>query len=164
MNRAWRWISIAGLVLILAAANYTIWQRQQVVDNGRLMLLDLRPVDPRSLMQGDYMVLRYARTLFPEGNRKDMPRSGAFLVKLDENNVATFSRLDTDGPLAENEAWLQYKLVDKNGEMHLGAESFFFQEGRANEFNRARYGALRVGPDGKSVLVGLANEQFELIN
>lgn len=163
MNNALRWIAIAGLVLILAAANFTIWQRQQVVDNGRLMLLDLRPVDPRSLMQGDYMVLRYARTLFPPDGRNSLPRSGTFLVKLDENSVATFSRLDTGGPLADNEARLQYKLVDKNGEIQLGAESFFFQEGRANDFDGARYGALHVGPDGKSVLVGLANEQFEII-
>jgi uncharacterized membrane-anchored protein len=164
MTRRIPWLAIGGLLLVLAAANYTIYQRQQVLDNGQPLLLELRPVDPRSLMQGDYMVLRYAESLFPpRAERTDLPARGALIVQLDANNVATFARVDDGGELAGNEARLRYKQVDSDGDIRLGAESFFFQEGRAAEFDAARYGVLHVDSDGNSVLVGLADEQHQLI-
>ncbi len=159
-----RWLAVVGLVLVLGAANYTISERQQVVDHGRPLLLELRPVDPRSLMQGDYMALRYAQTLFPPtGMTDNMPGRGVFVVKVDEHNVATFSRLDDGSALRQDEARLRYKLLDRNGDASLGAESYFFQEGRADDFANARFGVLHVDTAGNSVLVGLADEQFQLI-
>ena len=138
-----RWLAVFGLALVLGAANYTIAQRQQVVDHGRPLLLNLRPVDPRSLMQGDYMTLRYAQALFPPADViEGMPRRGTFVVKVDANNVATFSRLDDGSSLRQDEARLRYKLLDRNGDASLGAESYFFQEGRADDFADARYGVL----------------------
>lgn len=158
------WLAVVGLVVVLCATNFTIMQRQQVVDSGQPMLLNLRPVDPRSLMQGDYMVLRYAESVFPTpGDRGELPRKGAFVVALDANNVATFARMDDAGGLAENEALLQYKQVDARGNIRLGAESFFFQEGQAELFAAARFGVLHVDESGKSVLVGLANDEWQVI-
>ncbi|MCH9695151.1 MAG: GDYXXLXY domain-containing protein [Gammaproteobacteria bacterium] len=159
------WLALAGLIIVLGATNYTIMQRQQVVDNGQPMLLGLRPVDPRSLMQGDYMVLRYAETVFPDrGGRSDLPRKGVFVVTLDSNNVATFARMHDGEALADNEALLQYKQVDARGNVRLGAESFFFQEGQAALFDPARFGVLHVDDSGKSVLVGLADEGWQMIS
>lgn len=159
-----RWFAIAGLVLVLGVANYTIAERQQVVDSGRPILLELRPVDPRSLMQGDFMVLRYADALFPPREQRDgLPARGAFVVQLDGDGVATFSRLDDGGALAANEARLRYKLIEKHGEIRLGAESFFFQEGQAELFNPARYGVLHADEAGNTVLVGLADEKRQRI-
>ena len=43
----------------------------------------------------------------------------------------------------------------------MGAESFFFQEGHAAYYEKARYGEIRVAADGKSVLEGLCDEQFK---
>ncbi|MFX7329222.1 GDYXXLXY domain-containing protein, partial [Acinetobacter baumannii] len=34
-------------------------QKEMLLKEGQLVLLPLAPVDPRSLMQGDYMALRY---------------------------------------------------------------------------------------------------------
>jgi uncharacterized membrane-anchored protein len=158
------WLAVAGLVVVLGATNYTIVQRQKVMDSGQPILLSLRPVDPRSLMQGDYMVLRYAKEAFPaHGDRDDLPRKGAFVVALDSNNVATFARVHDGGDLRENEALLQYKQVDARGTIRLGAESFFFQEGNAKLFSAARFGVLHVDASGKSVLIGLADEARQRI-
>lgn len=155
---------VAGLVLVVGAANVTIWQRQQVVDIGQPILLDLRPVDPRSLMQGDYMALRYSERVFPDmALQADLPRRGAFIVKLDHSNVATFSRLDDGSSLTADEARLKYKLRDNNGSIRLGAETFFFEEGRASVYNGARYGVVHVDSTGNSVLIGLADEQQQMI-
>lgn len=165
MNRPAVWLASLGLVIVLGTANYMIWQRQQVVDNGQPVLLQLQPVDPRSMMQGDYMVLRYADTVFPpRGERPGMHDRGTFIVRLDENNVAEFSRIDDGGPLGNDEARLKYKQVDLSGSIRLGAESFFFQEGQAQVFNSARYGVLHVDDTGTSVLVGLADENGQLVH
>jgi len=64
MTRKSMLLVIGGLALVLGVANYDIWQKQQVVDNGQQVLLKLIPVDPRSLMQGDFMQLRYANLDF----------------------------------------------------------------------------------------------------
>jgi uncharacterized membrane-anchored protein len=58
---------------------------------------------------------------------------------------------------------LRFKQVNANGTIKLGAESFFFQEGLAPVYNRARYGALHVDASGTSLLVGLADENQNLI-
>ena len=34
MNRLSTWLVLLGAVLVLTVANYTIWQRQQVVDRA----------------------------------------------------------------------------------------------------------------------------------
>lgn len=51
-------ILLVGLA-ILAGINFTVWRYEQAMANGEVVLLRLAPVDPRSLMQGDYMRLNY---------------------------------------------------------------------------------------------------------
>ena len=53
---------LGGLVVILAAANWAIASRERLISSGEVVYLELAPVDPRSLMQGDYMSLRYRST------------------------------------------------------------------------------------------------------
>ena len=56
----WRTVGVlGGLALVLAVAS-GIWQREQLLGSGRVVILELAPVDPRSLMQGDYMALTFA--------------------------------------------------------------------------------------------------------
>ena len=47
---------------ILALVNFSIYQQEQQLANGDIVVFDLAPVDPRSLMQGDYMALNYQIT------------------------------------------------------------------------------------------------------
>jgi len=46
-------------LVVLLTVNYIIIQKEDTISDGRTMLLKLAPRDPRSLIQGDYMVLRY---------------------------------------------------------------------------------------------------------
>jgi len=48
--------------------------------------------------------------------------------------------------------------------MNIGAESFFFEEGQAEKYEKATYGALKVDHKGNSILVGLYNENLDKIN
>ncbi len=155
---------LVGIVLALGVSNFAIMKHQQVLEDGRTILLELRPVDPRSLMQGDYMLLRYARNVFPESVvQTSERRKGTFIISLNANNVGTFQRRDDGSPLANNEVRLQYKFVSATGEYFIGAESFSFEEGQADIYALGVYGVLRVDSAGSSVLVGLANAEYELI-
>lgn len=79
---------------------------------------------------------------------------GRIVIRLDGRGVASFVRVHA------GERLLRYRW---RGRLRLGAESFFFQEGLADLYARARYGELKVAPDGGSVLVGLRDEALQRI-
>lgn len=155
---------LAGLAIVLAVANRNIRAYQEVIDSGTRVLLELRPVDPRSLIQGDYMLLRYADKAFPSADvLETLPRTGTLVLLLDGNDVGTYSRRDDGAPLAPNEVRLRFKHRTMWGDVSIGAETFSFEEGQAETYAAARYGVLRVDESGNSVLVGLADGQLALI-
>ncbi len=144
-------------LLVLGAMNYLIVKKEDTLANGRAMLLRLAPVDPRSLIQGDYMALRYA--IAREVPRAQLKKDkGHIVVSVDVNNVAKFVRVHKDEPLQRGEYLLFYR---NRGELRLGAESFMFQEGDTKLYEGAKYGELRVDGSGASVLVGLRGEDFK---
>lgn len=142
-----------GLVL-LGVLNGLVWQKERTVAQGRQVLLELAPRDPRSLLQGDYMVLRYT---LAQGLPDTLPGTGRLVLALDANQVGRFVRLDAGEAPAAGQCLLRYR---RRGQVRLGAESFFFQEGDAKLYERARYGELRVDAAGNSVLVGLRDAAF----
>ncbi|MEE4163003.1 MAG: GDYXXLXY domain-containing protein [Woeseiaceae bacterium] len=162
MKRPGTGLVIFGLALVLGVANYTIWQKEHIRTGGREVLLELAPVDPRSLIQGDYMMLRYAPAVFPSREESGLDK-GTLVVELDADGVGSFARIDDGTPLAPNEVRLRFRTVSQWGEYGIGAESFFFQEGHAEHYANARYGVLRVAESGDSVLVGLADENRALL-
>lgn len=152
------WV-LLGLAPALGFPTWATMQKEQVIADGRLVLLQLAPVDPRSLMQGDYMILDYAieRGVDTEG----WPRDGLLVLSLDADGVGSLVErvpLDTEAALPADQVYLRYR-IRKSWDMRLGAESFFFQEGHAEVYEEARYGALRVDDAGHGVLVGLYDEE-----
>lgn len=152
------WLLCTGAALTSAAFATLVFDKERLLAEGRTVLLELAPVDPRSLMQGDYMQLAYSITS-RLGDVYVAP-TGHLVVRLDERGVATFVRLDDGGPLADGELRLRYR---RRARVSLGAEAYFFEEGRAHEFDAARYGELRVAPDGDSVLVGLRDKELRFL-
>lgn len=149
-------IFFCATILALASVPFLIIKKEATLAEGRTMLLRLAPVDPRSLIQGDYMTLRYA--IANEISSDQLERKGCIVVTLDTNNVAKFVRIYKKEILKDGEHLLSYR---KRGNLRLGAESYMFQEGDADVYSRARYGELKVDKEGSSVLVGLCGEDFQ---
>ena len=64
------WLGIAGVALAQAMVlGWIIWERAQLLANGREVVLEVIPVDPRDLFRGDYVVLGYdmSRLEIPAG-------------------------------------------------------------------------------------------------
>ena len=151
-------VILAGLI-ILAVANYSIYSRERLLTEGNVVLLQLAPIDPRSLMQGDYMALRFhVANEIRSRIAEEALRDGYVVLTLDERRIGTFSRIDDGTPSAANEARMRYRMRDK--QIKFATNAFFFQEGDAQLYNKARYGEFRVGGDGDSILTGMRDDQL----
>src|SRR5690554_4466255 len=157
-------IAVIALIFILALVNYSIFQKEQHLAEGRIVYLQLAPVDPRSLMQGDYMALHFGvadqvYAKLPKAtddqpwSRKVNADDGYVVVELDEKAVGSFVRIDDGQPLADNEMKLRYRVRD--GEVKFATNAFFFQEGHAQAYDAARYGQFRVDESGDVLLTDM---------
>jgi len=157
-DRTRRIVLALTLVVILAAANTAILDRERVVAEGTTMLLRLAPRDPRSLLQGDYMALDYAiaREVASAAQKRDV-LDGVAVVALDESGEATFVRIDDGGGAGTSRRLLRFR---KRGDtVRVASDAYFFEEGTADAFESARFGELRVDADGDAVLVGLRDAE-----
>lgn len=146
-------------LIIFSFSAYLIIDKEQLIANGRTLYLELAPVDPRSLIQGDYMRLRYAIV-----SDRNLPERGALVIHIDNNNVGQFVRLHNPSTtLAENEYLLKFRYRNRWEGVLIGAQSFLFQEGQAQEFDKAEYAELRLTPDGTVILVAMRDQSFNLL-
>ncbi len=145
-------------VIVLAGVNFEIYQKEQLLIEGTTILLELAPVDPRSLIQGDYMVLRYKIARLEA--LYEAKQDGYLVIERNEDQIAQFKRIyDENTALEAGSLLLRFRK--RGSEIRLGAESFFFQEGHAKYYENARYGELKVTPSGESVLVGLRDAELK---
>lgn len=152
---------LMGLLGTLVLINGQISALNHLKTEGLFVLLKLAPVDPRAFMQGDYMALNYDDSVLPDWDA-DGRADGMAVLSVDENNVATFVRLDDGVPISPSEVQIKFARTFR-GEATYGGERFFFQEGMAGDFEDAAYGVFRLSPDGRALLVGLAGEDFRTI-
>ena len=151
---------LLNLIIVIGLFHFSVYKKEQILEQGKLVLLPLAPVDPRSLMQGDYMVLNYDLGRWSEEDKK-IPKRGFAIVQLSENNVAALQRLQASlTPLKADEIPIKY-FSDARGMVRIGAESYFFEEGTADKYSTAKYGGLRVDDQGNSVLEGLYDEGWD---
>lgn len=151
---------LAGL-LVLGVVNWTIYQRERLLETGQVVLLELAPVDPRSLLQGDYMRLnfRIGADIRRLERARGAAEDGRVVVRLGEHAVGSFARRDGGEPLGTGEVRLRYRV--REGEVRFATNAYFFQEGTGDRYARARYGEFRVAPDGDLLLTNLVAESFE---
>ena len=154
---------IGASLIVFVFFNFAVWRKEQLLASGASVLLELAPVDPRSLMQGDYMRLNYQITSDPRVVEAThaADADGELVVSADADGVARFTRVHQGEPLAPDERLLRYRR--RADGVRVATESFFFEEGRADVYAQARYGELRVSAGGETLLVGLRGERFELL-
>ncbi|MBO4773068.1 MAG: GDYXXLXY domain-containing protein [Bacteroidales bacterium] len=157
MSKTKKIILAINLLLVLVFFVLSVLSKESTLANSRQILVQLAPVDPRSLMQGDYMALNYSITgrIWDDGGKY-------IVVKVDDDNVATFVRQQNDKTLNDGELLIRW-TTNKRGRISIGADNYFFQEGTGDKYAVARYGLLRVDSDGNCVLVGLCDWHKQLI-
>lgn len=162
-------IALVSLVIILVLVNWSIVGKENHLAEGRIVYLELAPVDPRSLMQGDYMALRFRvadeiynvlpKTKDARQWRYDVTASDGFVVvNLDERNVGTFNGIHDGRALSENEILMRYRV--RNGAVKFATNAYFFQEGQARIYESARFGQFRVDGKGELLLAAMYDKEL----
>jgi len=147
MITATRAFIVAGALLVLGVVNASIAGKELTIRDGEVVFLDLGPRDPRSLMQGDYMALRFRLADQLPAGKEGEHRIAR--IAIDDKRIATLAP-----PGAPSTLPLRYRT--RNGAAWIGTNAFFFQEGSDRHFARARYGEFRIDREsGEAVLVGL---------
>lgn len=156
---------VAAFLLVVAVALYAVRGHERTLADGQVVLAELAPVDPRSLMQGDYMALVFAidrelaEALSAAGDPPAVPPQYAYL-SLDAAGRASLSGVGAD--LLPGEAGLVVmRIRRRGGRPSIGPNAYFFQEGAAERFEAARWGEFRVAPNGVALLANLRNEELE---
>ena len=157
-----RWGALITALLTIAAAQFAIRGNEALIANGRPVFVALAPVDPRSLMQGDYMALTPELPTFaPDmlGNRKRL-----VVARVDARGVARVGRMLGDGEAASlGGDELLIELVPKNGRWFIASDAWFFREGEGDRWARARFAEYRITPDGRALLVNLRGANLEAL-
>jgi uncharacterized membrane-anchored protein len=164
-------IALVAGIIVLLLVNWSILGKERLLSEGKIVYLHLAPVDPRSLMQGDYMALRFAieNDLYKalpkveqkryRGWRRNLENSdGRVVVKLDDKGIATFSRLEDGQPLANDEIYMRYRIRD--GALKFATNAYFFQEGHAKDYTTAQYGQFRVDKNGELLLTAMYDKDL----
>lgn len=162
-------VALISLIIILILVNWSIFGKEKHLANGKIVYLDLAPVDPRSLMQGDYMALRFRLTdqvhkaLSKAEDRRqqshDMGTSDGYVViSLDARNIGSFKSLYLDQVLSHNEILMRYRV--RSGTIKFATNAYFFQEGHGKYYESARYGQFRVDEKGELLLVAMYDKEL----
>jgi uncharacterized membrane-anchored protein len=166
MNRASVRLALAAAFLLVTGTTlHAVRGYEQTLSGGRMVLVELAPVDPRSLMQGDYMALAFVidRALAERWSDArelgEAPPRFAYLA-LDAEGRASLA--GTGDALSPGEAGqVTLRIRTRGGMPSIGPNAFFFQEGTAERFERAQWGEFRVAADGKALLTHLRDEALE---
>lgn len=147
-----------SLLLTLVVANGAIWQKETLISTGRPVFIELAPADPRSLMQGDYMALNFRLQAL---DREDVQtlRRAKVIAKIDGRGVAVMQGLAGDRSLAPDEILIE--LVQTGSGLRPATNAWYFKEGEAPRWSRAKYGEFRIDDKGRALLVNLRGPDLE---
>ena len=174
-------IGLVGVFLIalLGAVNYKVQQFEDVLATGKPVVLKIAPADPRSLMQGDYMVLNYAilselqQSQFSSESNESNETTGIdelspsgkkayILVHLDKNHVATLceaqSEIPTDFKHCTPNVYLP--ICYRGWSPELPSQDYFFAEGKGEYYAQSEYAEYRF-KDGILLLARLLDKDLK---
>ena len=169
MNRL---IVVLATFIFLGVYNHSIYSKERHIVNGSIVNLELAPVDPRSLIQGDFMALNYKISANMRqsnlASRSKHENSFAYkhfstqtayvVIRLNQFGVGEYVRLDDGRELESSEMKIQFRV--RNDRVKFASNAFFFSEGEGKRYDNARYGQFKVNDKGEVLLTALLDENF----
>ncbi|RXI96392.1 DUF2157 domain-containing protein [Anaerobacillus alkaliphilus] len=157
----WKWIA-AIIALQLLITGVQIGKSELLLSQGEMVKLRLEPVDPRSLIQGDYVIVNYdISTIDIEG----YDRLGKIDVLLRENQDGIYeyggiykSSNGFNQPYIaqEGDVFITGKHVGYN-RIQYGIENYFIEEGTGAEVERTmRHAYVKVSKSGDAILISIS--------
>lgn len=153
-----------------------ILKNEQHLKHSDSIFIRLAPVDPRSLIQGDYMVLNYDLSfaeLPVQNSQIDIPMSDTVIQN--KSSIVAYVTLDSqrrvvktsfDPRLLKMYPTSSHRLVLKNPDNRLdrlypASNSYLFAEGLAECYQAAQYAEFKVDEKGNAILASLRGEDLQ---
>ncbi|MCV6608336.1 MAG: GDYXXLXY domain-containing protein [Campylobacterales bacterium] len=162
-----RIVAVLTVLVFTVSVIYGVYLKEQTLEHGAVLRLELRPVDPRSLIQGDYMILDFELTeeinkLLPEASKN----YSQVVLDIDDKSIGVFkSFVEEEINLGENQVILNFTYIQIDEEFlsKVATTSYFFEEGTGKKYEKAKFGEFRVSKDGEAVLVYLLDKDLKII-
>jgi uncharacterized membrane-anchored protein len=160
--------SVIFLVLVLVGF---IFVQERIVSTGTQVILETRPVDPRDLFRGEYVILRYKienDTLVNEEiSNNDLTDGSSVYVRLaaNDNQIASVAEVSMVRPDFSNGLWMRGE-VDGRRVRFPDLEQYFVPEGAGTPIERLRNDVyVKVSIlDGEARIVGLLDKNLDEID
>jgi uncharacterized membrane-anchored protein len=173
------WLAAFSIALFLIMIGRHEWH----LTHSGSIYVKLKPVDPRSILQGDYMALNY-QLYFAEPPpameliEDHLPSDTAKAYFYNQPSILSYVQLDAqrrviqtrfDPQLLNDYPGASAKLVLRNPHntfegLYPAARSFLFAEGLEPCYRNAQFAELKVRENGKPLLVNLVGENLKALN
>ena len=166
-----------SLVLAIATTLFfvgLIAKNEWHLDHSKSIFIELKPVDPRSILQGDYMALAYELNLQSLKALAGSESEALDQVIFKHSSVPAKVILDSQNRvvrtiLEPNNLSAEQSLILKNPEnryqaLYPASRSFLFAEGLAQCYQKAKYAEFKVNTKGEAILFDLRGEGLQPLN
>lgn len=156
-----KWFFLLSCVLAGFLGGYAL-NTQRALQTACTVYLKIEPFDPRALLSGDYMQLNY------DFERPYLAKQGQPLVlQVGKNDVLSLLAAEGKEALAAQanapQKQPQTVSIKTLGPSYRVPHQFYFQEGTGKKYENAAYAKAAVLPNGSLLLVGLTDENFNLL-
>jgi len=153
------WATVAGQIILLLAF---IAVKENTLRSGTSVLLQTVPIDPRSLLQGDYAILDYEIAEFPNSLHLVVVTGQRYYVELVEDTDGVWRAVGYYPEKPGSDRVFIAGTVKSNGRLEFGIDTFFLPEGSGRLVETARDVKVRVSvdDDGKAVIEDLIVDGF----
>ena len=127
------WAIVAAQVLFLVGF---IVVREAALSDGREVTLQTVPVDPRSLLQGDYAILDYEIARLPEFLQHLQEGDRVYVVLREEGEVWGSESYTIVRSHVDDDLFIRGR-VDRPGHLDFGISTYFVPEGSGRIIERA---------------------------
>ena len=172
---------LAGFSILIFTG--LILKHENHLANSQSIFVELAPVDPRSILQGDYMILNYElyfdtgiddgaealqnwKILALEKHIQNKAHPLSFVL-LDEQRRVIQTRFDENFIKADSQASLRLVLKNPSNQLqnlYPAANSFMFAEGVEPCYSKAKYAEIKVKENGLALLVDLVDQNLKPLN
>lgn len=150
------WVRIAFWAIVaaqLAVLIGFIGLREVALRTGTEVVLQTVPVDPRSLLQGDYAILDYEIARLPDWMDGFSAGRTVYVVLQEEREVWTSSSYTDERSRVAGEVFIKGR-IDRIGHADFGIGTYFVPEGTGRIIERAQdvKVVVIVDEDGNAVI------------
>ena len=150
------WVRIAFWAIVAAQLAFLIGfigVREVALRTGTEVVLQTVPVDPRSLLQGDYAILDYEIARLPDWMDGFSEGRTVYVVLQEERDVWTSSSYTEERSRVAGEVFIKGR-IDRIGHADFGIGTYFVPEGTGRVVERAQdvKVVVSVDEDGNAVI------------